>query len=571
MTGLRTVALVKQVPRGELALDADGRLDRRGLGTEMNPWCRRAVTLAVRFGRATVLTMGPPSAVDVAREATACGAQNAVHLCDPGLAGADCLVTAKALAAAVTRLGPADLVLAGRSSVDGSTGAVGAMVAELLGLPFAGPALTLDLDGRRLHATLQHDGRLEKVTIALPAVVAVAERSCKGAKAEPDTWPAPGTVRRWTMADLDPGLPRGAHSPTAVTGVRPLTRTRRRLVLHGEPAEQARRAVGALAAGGPRPVAPPPVPARSDGNGVLVVGAGHDPAAARVLLGEAAALAAGPVVAVCPGVDGADAARWGADEILDLASAEPRPVAAALARRLRRGGLPWAILGGGGSWEREILARLAVRLDAGLMSDLLAVESAGGTLTGLKPIGSGGLAEITALGATRIATLRTGNLEPRAPRVPETVVRHALPVAAEPAIERLEQLVEDDYDALDRATAVIGVGRGVDPGDYALLEPLAALLGAELAATRKVTDAGWLPHSRQVGITARSIAPDLYVAIGLSGNQNHLAGTGRAATILAVNTDPAAPVLAGADIGIVGDWREVVPALVTALRHAAPR
>jgi electron transfer flavoprotein alpha/beta subunit len=83
VSGLRTVALVKQVPRGDLALDADGRLARDGLGTEMNPWCRRAVTLAVRFGRAAVITMGPPSAMDVAREATACGVEEAVHLCDP--------------------------------------------------------------------------------------------------------------------------------------------------------------------------------------------------------------------------------------------------------------------------------------------------------------------------------------------------------------------------------------------------------------------------------------------------------------------------------------------------------
>lgn len=577
MTGLRTVALVKQVPRGDLALDAGGRLARGGLDTEMNPWCRRAVTLAVRFGRAAVITMGPPSAVDVAREARACGAEEAVHLCDPELAGADCLVTAKSLAAAVTRLGPADLILVGRSSVDGSTGAVGAMVAELLGLPYAGPALTLALDGGRLHTTLQHDGRIEKLTIALPAVVAVAERSCKGAKAEPDTWPAVDAVQQWSMADLGPGLPRGADSPTAVTGVRRMTRTRRRLVLHGDPAEQAREALGALALTERRTTAPATVPTATArrlaarDKTVLVVGSGHDVKAARVLLGEAAALAEGPVVAVCPGIRSADAAMWGADEVLDLTAREPRPVADALADHVRRDGLPWAVLGGSGSWEREILARLAVRLDAGLMSDLLAVESGHGTLTGLKPIGNGGLAEITGLGATRIATLRTGNLEPRGPRLPEAVARRELSVAGDPAIRRHEQIVEDDYDVLDRATTVIGIGIGVDPGEYGRLEPLAAQLGAELAATRKVTDAGWLPHSRQIGITARSIAPDLYMAIGLSGNTNHLAGVGRAGTILAINSDPDAPIFADGDIGIVGDWREVVPALVTELRRASER
>lgn len=99
---------------------------------------------------------------------------------DPALAGADCLVTAKALAAAIRTLGPVDLVLVGRSTVDGGTGAVGPMVAALLGLPFTGPALTLeaaqDTDG--LIATLQLDAATETVGLTLPAVLAVAERSC---------------------------------------------------------------------------------------------------------------------------------------------------------------------------------------------------------------------------------------------------------------------------------------------------------------------------------------------------------------------------------------------------------
>jgi electron transfer flavoprotein alpha subunit len=113
---------------------------------------------------------------------------------------------------------------------------------------------------------------------------------------------------------------------------------------------------------------------------------------------------------------------------------------------------------------------------------------------------------------------------------------------------------------------VIGVGRGVAPDSYAELEPMRVLLGAELAATRKVTDQGWLPHGRQVGITGRSVAPRMYVAVGLSGNLNHLAGASRAGTVLAINTDPAAEVFAHCDVGLVADWREVMPHLVERLR-----
>ena len=112
---------------------------------------------------------------------------------------------------------------------------------------------------------------------------------------------------------------------------------------------------------------------------------------------------------------------------------------------------------------------------------------------------------------------------------------------------------------------VIGVGRGVQPGDYDALEPLRALLGAELGATRKVTDEGWLPRSRQVGITGRSIAPRLFVSVGASGKFNHTVGLRAAGTVLAINIDPGAPIFQAADVGIVADWRDALPLLVEEL------
>src|SRR5207248_6629273 len=113
---------------------------------------------------------------------------------------------------------------------------------------------------------------------------------------------------------------------------------------------------------------------------------------------------------------------------------------------------------------------------------------------------------------------------------------------------------------------VVGVGGAVSPSEYAELQPLVDALGAELGATRKVTDKGWMPRARQIGITGRSIAPRLYVAIGVGGKFNHMVGVRGAGFVLAVNSDPTAPVFDFADAGIVGDWHEAVPAL-TALLH----
>ena len=178
-----------------------------------------------------------------------------------------------------------------------------------------------------------------------------------------------------------------------------------------------------------------------------------------------------------------------------------------------------------------------------------------------KPAFAGALvADITCRSATQMVTVRPGVLP-----TPEA----ATPGPALPSTERvvgtrghvhvLAERHNDDVETLARAQVVIGVGAGVEPEEYGQLSPLAALLGAELAATRKVTDRGWAPRARQVGLTGRSIAPRLYIGLGLSGKFNHTVGVRAAGTILAVNTDPGAPVFAHCDVGIVGDWHEVVP------------
>jgi electron transfer flavoprotein alpha subunit len=129
----------------------------------------------------------------------------------------------------------------------------------------------------------------------------------------------------------------------------------------------------------------------------------------------------------------------------------------------------------------------------------------------------------------------------------------------------LERTRDDDMDALAVASSVVTVGTGVAPDAYPRLRPLLDLIGAELAGTRKVTDNGWLPRARQVGLTGRSISPILCVAIGVAGKFNHMIGMRAAGCILAINSDPAAPVFEGADVGIVADWQEVVPRLVHAI------
>jgi electron transfer flavoprotein alpha subunit len=195
------------------------------------------------------------------------------------------------------------------------------------------------------------------------------------------------------------------------------------------------------------------------------------------------------------------------------------------------------------------------------------LEIEGDRLVSWKPAFGGRLiAAIEASSEVQMATVRPGVLPLYAPRAWSALVRN-VEIAAKSEVRLLDRSRDAVIDALARAPALIGVGMGVLPSAYGQLNPLLSLLDAELVGTRKVTDQDWLPRTRQVGLTGHSVAPTLYLAIGLSGKFNHLVGVRRARTVLAVNNDLTAPVFGAADIGVVGDWREVVPLLTESIRR----
>ncbi len=251
---LRVASLAKQVPLAESLRLEDGRLVRTGVGVEMNPYCRRAVAQGVTLARqtrgsCTVLTLGPPGAEDVLREALAWGADAGLHLCDPAFAGSDSLATALTLVAALRRHGPFDLVLLGRNSIDGETGQVGPELAQLLDLPFAGGVRRLEDAGGHLRLQLELDDGMQEVEVELPAVLSVAERLCDPCKVDPEGRAAvPGSlISRLGADDLGPGPWGASASPTVVGPTRPMEHQRARLVVHGPLGEQVDAAVRLLA------------------------------------------------------------------------------------------------------------------------------------------------------------------------------------------------------------------------------------------------------------------------------------------------------------------------------------
>lgn len=590
MKPLRIAALVKQIPQFEaMQLGPDGRLKRDGVPLAMNPYCLRAVTKGVELaqqtgGSCTVISLGPPAAEDVVRWGVAGGADQGILISDMAFAGSDTLATARALAAALQAVGPFDLILVGKNSVDADTGQVGPELAELLGYPFASAVKTLELKDNVLHLGCEQDDAWTEIDVTLPAVLGTAERLCPPVRAEAEQKAAvPADKLRFLRAtDLGAGPWGQAGSPTTVGETKILDIDRARQRLRGPLAEQIAQAMdilqarGALALHTQAASATVPAAVTRPGKTLAVLLEPERPGSAQELLGAAAQMAArvaGRVVAIqtqdATAPTPQELSAWGADHLLRL---QPALVAEDVAHGVGEWASlqqPWAILAPSTSWGREVASRVAARLGAGLTGDAIELAVDGERLVGWKPAFGGRLvAAIRATSPVQMVTVRPGVLPRLASRAAVSLPVEVRTVPAQTRLRILTHQQNDQLDALALARRVVGVGYGIDPSRYGELEPLLRVLNAELAATRKVTDNNWLPHSRQIGITGRSIAPNLYIALAIGGRFNHTCGFQAAGTVLAINTDASAPIFDCADIGIVADWAECVPLLVDALAQA---
>jgi electron transfer flavoprotein alpha subunit len=269
--------------------------------------------------------------------------------------------------------------------------------------------------------------------------------------------------------------------------------------------------------------------------------------------------------------------RYGADVIVVVEHAgleryNPEVAAATAAERLRAGQYRAAFFSASAE-GRDLAPRVAAKLGVGLASDVTAFEMQGDALLAQHPAYTGKIIVTLRLtGTPAIVSLRPG-ATPAAEQSGAARVERAAP-AADPAASRVvvTELAQQTGAKLDlgEAPVIVSGGRGLRAAEhFALIEQLADAFGnAAVGATRAVTDDGWRPATDQIGQTGRVVSPELYVAVGISGAIQHLAGMRTSKTIVAINKDKDAPIFKLADYGLVGDLFEILPRLTEEVRKA---
>ncbi|MGZ3624984.1 MAG: FAD-binding protein [Ktedonobacteraceae bacterium] len=617
---LKIIVCIKQVPLlSALRFDPETRrLVREGVPLDINELDVYALTEAVRMrevhgGEVIAITMGPPQAHEALAIALAIGADRAIHLSDRTFGGADTAATALTLSVAIAIEHP-DLIFCGRHSIDAETSQVGPEIAEFMDLPQISAIQKIDLRKRNgkveIIATRETDEGYETLSAPLPALVTAAERLNEG------IWPDERAIREAsqqseryqviTAADLniDSNLLGQKGSPTWVSDVEPDILTREGRILtdedpsrlvellvndlqaHGfldlEKLEQNR--IHHLSAASQRIGEPLP------GKAVWVI-AELSPQGIRSvtleLLGKGIELAAklhGELATVLIGgtenisehavtltAYGAERVYVAADSALERYTTDGYAAVLSAAILMHH---PAVVLLGSTANGRDLAPRVAARLKLGLTGDCidLAIDDQQRLVQYKPAFGNQVISLIRSNTLPAMSTLRPGMLhavEADFSRVPliEQIPTHEITDLIR------TQIINHEYrdvgvEELESAHIILGIGIGMgEPENYARVYQLAAMLNAAIGATRNVTDKAWLPKQTQIGLTGRAVAPQLYLALGVRGAAEHVAGIRKARYVVSINKNRRAAIFRHSDLGIIGDVHILLPLLIKHLEY----
>lgn len=565
---MKVLVFAKQIPDvNQVKFDPQtNRIVRENVPLSMNSFDRKAVEEAVRMKEklgweTAVATMGPPQAKAILNDSLRMGIDEAYLITDRNFAGSDTLATAKILSALVKKIKP-DLVLAGKYSLDGETAQVPPEIAVFSGYAFKSSISRIEPGEKEGTLKVEHENERgsEIYTIPLPCVLSVSEKINRARAVSPDVPDRTELIKELNAVDLGIGFKGSEYSPTVVAGTSSIESTRKvqmlpfdatvygkvyDIIKHHRITGQNAEKLALKVPSGSWPVilgvalddpslgeevSTKVSQLANEHNLMAVVFGNIDPSKAELVGHEYYFYNTGSVEAFT-------------DALTDfIREKSPRYVV-----------FPSTVKG------REAAGTIAARLEVGLTADCVDLEIRDSRLIQYKPAFGGGIiAEIYSRTDPQMTTVRPGMFTSALPEKQPTL----FDLEYKPGTiyeKQSEAPVPSEYAPLGSRDVVVGFGRGVKKREQVgdLLK-LANLLDASLGATRPLVDMNFIPRQQQIGLTGMSISPGVYLALGISGQANHVVGIRYVGKIISVNSDQNAEIFKFSDYGIVADMHEFV-------------
>ena len=577
---MKVLVFAKQIPDvNKIQYDPEtNRIVREGVPLSMNSFDKKAVEEALRLKEkhgfdTIVASMGPPQASEILNEALRMGCDSAYLITDRKFGGSDTLATSRILSALVAKISP-DLILMGKYSLDGETSQVPPEVAVFSGFNFRSSVSRIELDSGERTLTVDQDREngVSRFRISLPAVLSVSEKINRARAIKPDTPDMSGRIQTIDSSWLGIDLNGKDYSPTVVVGTERLESSRKVSML--DFSENVFRNIVDLIRSPPHDVPGTAVSAapvfRVGQDSILVVAVG-DPRTSIEIASKSWELAAEHSlnVEVLGNIEPGRLEGILCHRLHHIRQDDYIAVANSVLRFIEER-KPKYVIFPSNTDGRDIAGTVAARLSLGLTADCVDLKIRDNRLMQYKPAFGGGIiASIYSRTSPEMATVRPGMFR-IVPGKADPVVDEVPPgeSSGQTLLEHVP--VPPEYVPLGDRRTVIGIGRGVKKREIisAVLE-LAGVLNASVGATRPVVDMNFVPRQQQIGLTGASISPDFYLALGISGQANHVVGIRYAGTVMAVNSDPNADIFRYADFGVVADVNEFISGLMEFLKANA--
>lgn len=565
---MKVLVFAKQIPDiNQVKFDPQtNRIVRENVPLSMNSFDRKAVEEAVRIKEklgweTAVATMGPPQAKDILNLSLRMGIDEAYLITDRKFAGSDTLATARILSALVKKIKP-DLVLAGKYSLDGETAQVPPEIAVFSGYSFKSSISRIDPGEKENTLNVEHENEQgsEIYQIPLPAVLSVSEKINRARAVDPKVPDKSDLIKEVDAEALGLDLKGSEYSPTVVTGTSSMESNRNVQMIpfdgqvYGKVYDliMKHRVTGSKSQ---------KISLKKPDQGAsLILGiALDDPSLGEEVSTKVSQLANdhGLLSVVFGNIEPSAAALVG-HEYYFYHTDSAESFAAALTDFIREK-KPKYVVFPSTVKGREVAGTIAARLEVGLTADCVDLEIRDSRLIQYKPAFGGGIiAEIYSRTDPQMTTVRPGMFTSATPETPPKVFD--LQFTAKTLAQKLESTpVPTEYRPLGSSDVVVGFGRGVKKRDQVQdLLKLSNLLDASLGATRPLVDMKFIPRQQQIGLTGVSISPGVYLALGISGQANHVVGIRYASKVISVNSDENAAMFQFSDYGIVADMHEFV-------------